>query len=84
MVSAYDWERISARLRGGGRRATVGCTPMRVLAVARGGGTLARCAGADGVPATVETALIAPLEAGAVVLVHAGVALARLDGDWAT
>ena len=58
-------------------------TPMRVLACEAGGGTLARCAGADGIPATVETALVGPLDAGAIVLVHAGVALVRLDAEWA-
>ncbi len=57
--------------------------PMRVLALEARDGTLARCAGADGIPATVETALVGPLEAGAVVLVHAGVALVRLDAEWA-
>jgi hydrogenase maturation factor len=56
-------------------------TPMRVLARAPSGGSLARCAGADGIAATVETALVGPLEPGAVVLVHAGVALVRLDAE---
>jgi len=54
---------------------------MRVLALHPAGGTLARCAGIDGVPRTVETVLVAPLESGAVVLVKAGLALARLDTD---
>jgi hypothetical protein len=57
-------------------------TPMRVLALDRAGGTHARCAGIDGVPATVETALVGPLEPGAIVLVDAGVALLRLDAEW--
>ncbi len=56
---------------------------MRVLALQREGGTLARCAGVDGVPRTVETVLVAPLEPGAIVLVKASVALARLDTEWA-
>ncbi len=56
---------------------------MRVLALDPAGGTRARCAGADGIPATVETALVGPLEPGAIVLVHAGVALSRLDAEWA-
>jgi len=56
---------------------------MRVLALDPAGGTLARCAGFDGIPKTVETALIAPLEAGAIVLVLGGVALAHLDAEWA-
>jgi hypothetical protein len=55
---------------------------MRVLALDRGGGTLARCAGTDGIPTTVETALIDPIELGAVVLVHGGIALVRLDAEW--
>lgn len=58
-------------------------TAMRVLALHPRGGSLARCAAADGIPTTVETALVGPLEPGAVVLVHAGVALARLDAEWA-
>jgi hydrogenase maturation factor len=57
-------------------------TPMRVLVLDPAGGTLARCAGTDGIPRTVETALIGPLEPGAIVLVQAGVALARLDAEW--
>lgn len=55
---------------------------MRVLALDPAGGTLARCAAVDGVLATVETALLGPLETGAIVLVHAGIALARLDLEW--
>ena len=55
---------------------------MRVLALDPAGGTRARCAGIDGIARTVETALVGPLERGAVVLVQAGVALARLDTDW--
>lgn len=70
--------RIAARSDAPGQ----GGTPMRVLAFDPAGGTLARCAGTDGVPATVETALIRPLEPGAIVLVQAGVALARLDTEW--
>ena len=56
---------------------------MRVLALAPAVGTLARCAGTDGVPTTVDTVLIGPCEPGAILLVHCGVALARLDGEWA-
>jgi hypothetical protein len=56
---------------------------MRVLALERGGARRARCAGIDGVPVTVVTALAGPLEPGAVVLVRGGVALARLDAEWA-
>jgi hypothetical protein len=56
---------------------------MRVLALDPAGGTLARCAGTDGIPCTIETALVTPLEAGAIVLAQAGIALARLDAEWA-
>ena len=59
------------------------CMPMRVLALRRAaGGVVARCAGVDGVPATVDAALVDPLEPGAVVLVQGGVALLRLDDEW--
>ena len=54
--------------------------PMRVLAVdvARG---LALCAGAgdDNARATVEIALVEPVAAGERLLVHAGVALVKLE-----
>jgi hydrogenase maturation factor len=56
---------------------------MRVLVLDPRGGTLARCAGTDGIPKTVETVLIEPVEPGAVLLVKSGVALARLDVEWA-
>ena len=56
---------------------------MRVFALDPAGGTLARCAGIDSVPKTIETVLVAPLEPGAIVLVAAGIALARLDTEWA-
>jgi hydrogenase maturation factor len=66
-----------------GRAATEqSATPMRVLAVDPRGGTLARCAGVDGIPRTIETVLIRPIELGAIVLVKAGIALARLDAEW--
>ncbi len=55
---------------------------MRVLLLDPAGGTLARCAGIDGVARTIETALVAPLEPGAIVLVQRGIALARLDSEW--
>lgn len=58
-------------------------TPMRVLVLDPAGGTRVRCAGIDGVARTVEAALLGPLEPGAIVLVRAGVALARLDTEWA-
>ncbi|HXE43975.1 MAG TPA: HypC/HybG/HupF family hydrogenase formation chaperone [Conexibacter sp.] len=83
MVGTYHWEHVAARQRRRGHAAHGAGAPMRVLALDRMGGTLARCAGVDGVPVTVETALIAPLEPGAIVLVQAGVALARLDAEWA-
>jgi len=59
-----------------------GATPMRVLVLDPAGGTLARCAGIDGVAKTVDTALLGRLETGAIVLVKAGIALARLDTEW--
>jgi hydrogenase maturation factor len=52
--------------------------PMRVLGVAGAAG-LARCAGEDGVATTVDTTLVEPVAQGERVLVHAGVALVRLD-----
>jgi hydrogenase maturation factor len=55
---------------------------MRVLALDPTGRSRACCAGVDGVRETVETALVGPLEFGAIVLVSAGVALARLDPEW--
>jgi len=42
---------------------------------------LALCADADGARHTVETALVASLAAGCVVLVHAGVAIAALSHE---
>ena len=56
---------------------------MRVLALDPAGGTLARCAGIDGDSAHGRDRLVGPLEPGAIVLVQAGVALARLDAEWA-
>jgi len=41
---------------------------------------LALCADAEGMRHTVETALVEPLTAGRMVLVHAGVAIASLPG----
>lgn len=55
---------------------------MRVLALDPRGSTRARCAGMDGIPTTIETALLYPLEPGAIVLVHRGIALLRLDAEW--
>ncbi len=54
--------------------------PMRVLEVDAAMG-LARCAGAEGLASDVEIALVEPVEAGEDVLVHAGVAIARLTVD---
>ncbi|MCW3028682.1 MAG: hypothetical protein JWN81_1893 [Solirubrobacterales bacterium] len=42
---------------------------------------LALCADAEGARHAVETALVEPLAAGRVVLVHAGVAIASLAGE---
>lgn len=66
---------------GGAARAG-GVVEMRVLALDPAGGSRACCAGIDGVRATVETRLVGRLEFGAIVLVSAGVALARLDTEW--
>jgi hydrogenase maturation factor len=52
-------------------------TPMRVQRV-DAGRALALCAAADGARSTVEIALLEGLAPGDAVLVHAGVALARL------
>jgi hydrogenase maturation factor len=52
--------------------------PMTVLAQSHDG--LADCAGDDGATSTVEVSLVAPVAPGARVLVHAGVAIAALDG----
>jgi hydrogenase expression/formation protein HypC len=52
---------------------------LRVLRVddVRG---LALCCDAGGERSTVETALVAPVAAGDVLLVHAGTAIARVEG----
>jgi hydrogenase maturation factor len=54
---------------------------MRVLAV-DSVSSLARCAGTDAIARVVETALVAPVEAGDVLLVDHGIALLRLDDEW--
>lgn len=51
--------------------------PVRVVRV-DGERGLALCVGEDGVRSSVEVALVAPVERGDVLLVHAGVALVRL------
>ncbi|HEV7773629.1 MAG TPA: HypC/HybG/HupF family hydrogenase formation chaperone [Conexibacter sp.] len=85
-MSAREPGRLAGTARGLSIRTRVvreeGGMPMRVLALDPAGGTLARCAGTDGIPVTVETALVRPLEPGAVVLVQAGIALVRLDSEW--
>jgi hydrogenase expression/formation protein HypC len=50
--------------------------PMTVLALDTQRG-LALCVGKDGRRASVETALVDPVEVGDVVLVHAGTAIAH-------
>jgi hydrogenase expression/formation protein HypC len=52
--------------------------PMRVLRVDRER-ELALCETEDGEHRTVETALVAPVEPGDLLLVHAGTALARAE-----
>jgi hypothetical protein len=51
---------------------------MRVLAPAADG--VAPCAGDDGEPVDVLVDLVGQVEPGALVLVHAGTALALLEG----
>lgn len=51
---------------------------MRVLGVAGAAG-LARCEGEDGTTTTIDTTLVEPVTQGERVLVHAGVALVKLD-----
>jgi hydrogenase assembly chaperone HypC/HupF len=52
--------------------------PMRVLA-SEGDG-LATCGAEDGLRSEVMTDLVGPVGPGDAILVHAGVAIARLDG----
>jgi hydrogenase assembly chaperone HypC/HupF len=54
--------------------------PVRVLGVAGAAG-LADCAGEDGETTQVDTTLVEPVAPGEWVLVHAGVALVKLDGE---
>ena len=83
-VSAYETDPPGAGGLSTDRTSRVEpAAPMRVLALDPAGGTLARCAGTDGIPQTVETVLVAPLEPGAIVLVQAGIALVHLDAEWA-
>jgi hydrogenase assembly chaperone HypC/HupF len=53
--------------------------PMRVVRIDEVRG-LALCADDDGSRQTVETALVEPVAPGDTLLVHAGTALARLEG----
>jgi hydrogenase maturation factor len=53
--------------------------PMTVVKLDRARG-LALCTDESGSRATVETALVEPVEPGARLLVHAGTAIARLEG----
>jgi hydrogenase maturation factor len=53
--------------------------PMRVLEPAASAVALARCVDGEGTEHEVETALVDPVAAGEQVLVHAGVAIARLE-----
>ena len=55
---------------------------MRVLMVEPESG-LACCAGVEGTARTVETLLVAPVAPGDVLLVQGGVALVRLDDEFA-
>lgn len=82
-MTGYDHEPTACHDLGG-RCITCGDdgVAMRVLAREPAGGSLARCSDADGVISTVETALVGDVGRGDLVLVHAGVALVRLDGEW--
>ena len=51
---------------------------MHVIAIGADG--LMECSDADGVVTEVDTTLVGPVAPGHRVLVHAGVAIARLDG----
>ena len=53
-------------------------TPFRIRALDAGADGLADCVGDDGEGAEVDVALVAPVAVGDRVLVHAGVAIARL------
>jgi hydrogenase assembly chaperone HypC/HupF len=53
--------------------------PMRVLAI-DADRELALCADADGARSSIEIALVAPVAPGDELLVHAGVALVKLEG----
>ena len=53
--------------------------PMRILEASGDG--LAVCVDGDGSQSTVMTDLVGPVASGDGVLVHAGVALARLDAE---
>jgi hydrogenase maturation factor len=54
--------------------------PMTVVRVDAQRG-LALCVAESGVRSTVETALVEPVVRGERLLVHAGTAIARLDGE---
>jgi hydrogenase maturation factor len=55
-------------------------TPVRVLSV-DDASLLAVCAGDDGVRASIDTTLVAPVAAGDVLLAHAGCAIARVTTE---
>ena len=54
--------------------------PLTVLRLDEGRG-LALCADEDGHTETVETDLVAPVAPGDVLLVHAGTAIVKLNGE---
>jgi hydrogenase assembly chaperone HypC/HupF len=56
--------------------------PARVVEVDEAQ-ALALCAGEDGSRSTVETALVGAVQVGDSLLVHAGTAIARLEGGGA-
>jgi hydrogenase assembly chaperone HypC/HupF len=88
-VSSCDVDRTSSLATTRGRDHDPGCitcgdvgVPMRVASV-DGEQGLASCRDAEGAISDVDVALLERVEAGDAVLVHAGVALVRLDDEGA-
>jgi hypothetical protein len=59
---------------------TCGDDGVAMTVVGRAADGLATCAAEDGATSAVDVTLVVPLTPGARVLVHAGVAIALLDG----
>jgi hydrogenase maturation factor len=77
-VNAESAQTTACRVEEGCITCSDEAHPMRVLS-ADEATALAWCAGEDGLPGEVDVGLVDPVAAGDVVLVHAGVALTRLD-----